>query len=128
MRHLHLVAALAATIVASTGGIACRHDVMIADAGPKPPMAEGTISGQLQTPGLGEPVAGRTVTAVNNADGQRYQTRTNSAGGFTVKVPPGSYRIEVEQHVGETVAGAPMNQQVGPSDLDSRIVITVGPG
>jgi hypothetical protein len=67
------------------------------------------------------------VTAINNADGQRYQMRTNNTGGFTLKVPPGSYRIEVEQRPGEAVTGAPTNQQVGPSDVDSQIAITVGP-
>ena len=53
--------------------------------------------------------------------------RTNNTGGFTLKVPPGSYRIEVEQQPGEVVTGAPTDQQVGASDIDSQIVITVGP-
>ena len=128
MGQLRLALAVALTIVAAIAGTACRHDVIVADAGPKPPTPAGTISGLLQTPGNGAAVVGRTVTAVNNADGQRYQVRTNNTGGFTLKVPPGSYRLEVEQQPGETVAGAPTAQQVGPSDIDSRIVITVGPG
>jgi hypothetical protein len=100
---------------------------MVADTGPKPPTADGTISGQLQTPGNGAPVVGRTVTAINNADGRRHQVTTNNTGGFTIKVPPGRYRIEVEQQSGEVVSGAPTDQQVGESDVDSQLIITVGP-
>jgi hypothetical protein len=121
------LAVLLMTAAAVTAGSACRHDVMVADAGPKPPMAAGTISGQLQTPGNGAPVVGRTVTAINNADGTRHQVTTNNTGGFTIKVPPGRYRIEVEQQSGEVVSGAPTDQQVGESDIDSQLVITVGP-
>jgi hypothetical protein len=128
MGQLRLATAVTLTLVAISAGIACRHAVMVADAGPEPPTPSGTISGQLQTPGNGAPVVGRTVTAINNADNQRYQVRTSNTGGFTLKVPPGRYRIEVEQQPGETVTGAPIDQQVGPSDVDSQIVITVGPG
>jgi hypothetical protein len=116
-----------AIFAASTAGMSCRHATLVADPGPKPPTAAGTISGQLQTPGNGAPVVGRTVTAINNADGTRHQVTTNNTGGFTIKVPPGRYRIEVEQHSGEVVNGAPTDQQVGESDIDSQLVITIGP-
>ena len=68
---------------------------------PEPPTPAGTISGQLQTPGNGAAVVGRTVTAINNADGQRFEARSNNTGGFTLRIPPASYRIEVEQRPGE---------------------------
>jgi hypothetical protein len=100
---------------------------MVVDTGPKPAEPAGTISGQLQTPGGGAPVVGRLVTAVNNANGQRFQVRTGNTGGFTLKVPPGSYRLEVELQSGEGVTGAPTDQRVGESDVDANIVITVGP-
>ena len=94
----------------------------------KPAEPAGTISGQLQTPGGGAPVVGRLVTAVNNANGQRFEVRTGNTGGFTLKVPPGSYRLEVElQSSGEGLTGAPTDQRVGASDVDANIVITVGP-
>jgi uncharacterized protein YfaS (alpha-2-macroglobulin family) len=130
MSKLRLPRSVAITVLlvsAVTAGTACRHAVMVADAGPKPPTAAGTISGQLQTPGNGAPVVGRTVTAINNADGTRHQVTTNNTGGFTIKVPPGRYRLEVEQQAGEVVSGAPTDQQVGESYLDSQVVITVGP-
>jgi hypothetical protein len=130
MSQLRLARYLAATLItvtAVTAGSACRHDVIVADPGPKPPTPAGTISGQLQTPGNGAPVVGRIVTAINNADGARYQVTTNNTGGFTIKVPPGRYRIEVEQQSGDVVSGAPTDQQVGESDIDSQLVITVGP-
>jgi Carboxypeptidase regulatory-like domain len=122
-----LAVTLFVIFAASPAGVACRHAVIVADTGPKPPTADGTISGQLQTPGNGAPVVGRTVTAINNADGRRHQVTTNNTGGFTLKVPPGRYRIEVERQSGEVVSGAPTDQQVGQSDVDSQLVITVGP-
>jgi hypothetical protein len=122
------VVVLLVMFAASAAGTSCRHATLVADAGPKPPTAAGTISGQLRTPGNGAPVVGRTVTAINNADGTRHQVTTNNTGGFTIKVPPGRYRIEVEQQSGEVVSGAPTDQQVGESDIDSQLVITVGPG
>jgi len=127
MGQLRLTLVVAVMLVSIAGGSACRHDVLVADAGSKPPTPAGTISGQLQTPGNGAAVVGRTVTVINNGDGQRFQVRSNNTGGFTLRVPPGSYRIEVEQRPGEAVAGAPTDQKVGPSDIDARIVITVGP-
>jgi len=89
----------------------------------------GRLSSELhlQTPGGGAAVVGRLVTAVNNATGQRFQVRTGNTGGFTLKVPPGSYRVEVELQDGEGVTGAPTDQRVGASDVDANIVITVGP-
>jgi hypothetical protein len=126
MLQLRVVAVLAVT-ASLLAGSGCRHAVMVADAGPKPPAPAGTISGRLQTPGGGAPVAGRLVTAVNNADGQRFQTRTSNTGGFTLKVPPGSYRVEVELKPGEGATGAPVDQRIGESDVDSNIVITIGP-
>jgi hypothetical protein len=127
MGQLRLAIAVAVTVVAATGGAACRHSIIVADAGPKPPTPQGTISGVLQTPDNGAAVVGRTVTAISNTNGERYAVRTNNTGGFTMRVPPGSYRLEVEQRPGERVSGAPTDQHVGPSDIDSRIVITVGP-
>ena len=130
MTQLRLARSLMVLLVisaASTAGTSCRHATLVADSGPKPPTAAGTISGQLQTPGNGAPVVGRMVTAINNADGTRHQVTTNNTGGFTIKVPPGRYRIEVEQQAGEVVSGAPTDQQVGESDIDSQLVITVGP-
>jgi hypothetical protein len=130
MTQLRLARPLMVLLVisaASTAGTSCRHATLVADSGPKPPTAAGTISGQLQTPGNGAPVVGRMVTAINNADGTRHQVTTNNTGGFTIKVPPGRYRIEVELQSGEVVSGAPTDQQVGESDIDSQLVITVGP-
>ena len=130
MTQVRLARSLVVLVVmfaASTAGTSCRHATLVADAGPKPPTAAGTISGQLRTPGNGAPVVGRTVTAINNADGKRHQVTTNNTGGFTIKVPPGRYRIEVEQQSGEAVSGAPTDQKVGESDIDSQLVITVGP-
>ena len=93
MPELRAVAVLVLTVLVLTG-TGCRHPVLVVDAGPKPAEPGGTISGQLQTPGGGAPVVGRLVTAVNNANGQRFEVRTGNTGGFTLKVmPPADPRV-----------------------------------
>ena len=89
MGPLRRASAMALLLACTAATGACRHAVMVADAGPKPPVSEGTISGLLQTPGNGAAVVGRKVTVINNANGQRYEVSTNNTGGFTVKVPAG---------------------------------------
>ena len=89
MGPLRRASAMALLLACTAGTAPAATTVMVADAGPKPPVPEGTISGLLQTPGNGAAVVGRKVTAINNANGQRYEVSTNNTGGFTVKVPAG---------------------------------------
>ena len=43
-----------------------------------------------------------------------------SAGTYTLKVPPGRYRIELELHEGERLVRQPGETNVNSSDLDPR--------
>ena len=62
---------------------------------------------------------GRRVTAINVATGARYETTTSVTGGYTIKVPEGGYRLDVELRQGETMAKRPDETRINNSDLDS---------
>jgi hypothetical protein len=54
------------------------------------------------------------------ASGQKFETTTNNAGTYTLKVPPGKYRIEVELRPGERLVKQPGETEVHKSDLDPK--------
>jgi hypothetical protein len=94
------------------------HPGPVVDPGPKQ-QAGGTIAGIVSTTG-NAPVPGRRVVAINTADGSRYDATTGTNGGYTIKVPQGTYRLSVELQAGETVAKQPPETRVNRSDLDPR--------
>ena len=108
-----LAAALAVAL-----GLAC-HPGPIVDTGPKPPDTGGTIAGIVRASGSNSPLSGRKVTVTNVATGRRYEVSTATNGGYTVQVPEGTYRIEVELRSHETLASAPEQTHVNRSDLDA---------
>ena len=93
--------------------------------GPKLPVG-GTIAGIVSTDTKAA-IAGRKVTAIDTKTGTRFDATTGVNGGYTIKVPEGTYRIEVELQPGETVAKQPAETRVNKSDLDPRrdFVITL---
>ena len=64
------------------------------------------------------------------ASGQKFETTTNNAGTYTLKVPPGKYRIEVELREGERLVKQPGETEVHQSDLDPNrdFELTAGGG
>src|SRR4029079_7449103 len=86
---------------------ACRTGVPVIDTGPKPPTADGTIAGHVSTGSGATGVPSRIVRAINVASGEKFETTTNNAGTYTLKVPPGKYRIEVELRPGERLPHHP---------------------
>jgi len=119
MRLLHFVIAVAALT-----SVAC-HPGPVIDTGPKQPVG-GTIAGIVSTD-ANAPVVGRKVTAVNVGTSTKYDAVTGANGGYTIKVPEGTYRLEIELQPGETVAKHPSETHVNRSDLDPHrdFVITV---
>ena len=99
-------------------GLAC-HPGPIVDTGPKPPDTGGTISGIVRASAGNTPLSGRKVTVTNVATGRRYEVSTATNGGYTVQVPKGTYRIEVELRSHETLASAPAQTEVNRGDLDA---------
>jgi hypothetical protein len=104
--------------------VAC-HPGAIVDTDPKPSVG-GTIAGVVRSGA--NPVIGRTVTVVNVATGAHFEATTGASGGYTVKVPEGLYRIDLEVRAGETVVKRPDQTQVNNSDLDSARDFEVGAG
>ena len=115
-----LVAAV--VLLAMTG---CARPVV--DTGARPAGVGGTIAGAVRATGGTDPLSGRKVTAINDANGSRYETTTGANGGYTLKVPSGTYRLEVELRAGESFETRPDTLDVGVGDIDSArdFVITV---
>jgi hypothetical protein len=106
------------------------HPGPVIDAGAKRPPVGGTLAGIVKTADPAVAVPGRKVTATETTSGSRYDTTTAVNGGYTIKVPEGTYRIDVELHAGETLARRPDDTRIGNSDLDPHrdFVITVRAG
>ena len=104
-------------LVGSIFLLAACHPGPVLDTGPKPPVVGGTIAGIVSTD-TNAPVQGRKVTATNVTSGQRYEATTAANGGYTIKVPQGTYRLEVQLVAGETVTKQPGETKVDKSDLD----------
>ena len=84
----------------------------------------GTIAGIVTTTGNAA-VPDRKVTAVDVSSGARFDATTGANGGYTIKVPEGTYRLELEVRPGEVVAKQPADTRINKSDLDSRRDFTI---
>jgi carboxypeptidase family protein len=115
--------ALAAAFVVTTG---CRSGQPIYSATPSDHRTPGTIAGIVSTGEGGEPLAGRRVQAIDLVGGGRYSATTNVTGGFSIPVPPGKYRLEVELREGERVLRSPGTIDINKSDLDANLEIVIG--
>src|SRR5215813_8494875 len=102
MTRVSRTTAMALFLVLSSGCIEARHGRPIV-GGTVVPNPTGTISG-IVTNSAGTPLEGRRVTAIDTATEQRYVATTATNGGYTIKVPPGRYRLEVELRGGDQLA------------------------
>ena len=109
-----------ALVVLLGGALACHHPGPAA-GGTKTPERTGTIAGIVSAVGggSGSGLAGRKVTAVDLASNARYDATTGADGGYTIKVPMGHYRLELELRPGETIQTKPDEVHISRSDLDS---------
>ena len=121
MRLLQLV--LGVTLLTS---LAC-HPGPVIDTGAKPPDVGGTIAGIVSSD-ANAALEGRKVTAIDAAGGKRYEATTGANGGYTIQVPVGTYRLEVELKQGDRVSKQPSETKIDKGDLDAQrnFVITVG--
>ncbi len=99
---------------------ACRQGVPVLDPGPRPAEAAGTISGTVRGPAGSAAMEGRVVEVVNIETGARQSVTTSNTGGFTVKVSPGKYRVELRLLDGETLVKQPGVITVNRSDVDAH--------
>ena len=116
--------AYACLIVASA---ACHTERPIVDTAPKPPSVGGTIAGIVTAEDRTVPLLSRKVTAIDVRSGTRFDTTTGSNGGYTIQVPEGTYRVEVELRGNEKLAKQPPETHVNNGDLDSArdFVLTI---
>jgi carboxypeptidase family protein len=122
-RRIGVLGTLLAVLVVSS----CRTGRPLIDRSHEDKTAHGTIGGILRGPGdAGGAIAGRHVTAVDTRSSVRYAAVTNAAGGFSIEVPPGKYRLQVELLDGEAVVKGPGIIDIGPSDVDANIAVEVG--
>ena len=85
----------------------------------KPEGVGGTIAGIVTADDGTTAISARKVTAINMETGARFDTSTATNGGYTIKVPKGMYRLELELRAGETIATQPESTAVNTGDLDS---------
>lgn len=105
---------------------ACRRGVPVIDPSPGPPEANGTISGTVRGPEGTSSIEGRSVEVVNIDTGDRQRGITNNAGGFTFKVPPGKYRVEITLREGESIVKRPGVIHLNKSDVDAHADFVLG--
>jgi hypothetical protein len=120
VRHLALGLLAAPVLV---GGIGCRS---VAVPPVEAPPARGTLAGSVFGPEGVAPVEGRLVEAVEVDTGFRYGTKTNAAGGFSLMLPPGRYRLEVVLAPGESIIEDPGVVTLEPSQLAHDQDVTLG--
>lgn len=108
------------TVGASGGGIALTNV-------PQALPAHGvTISGLVRsTPGA-QAIDNRLVEIVDVLSGERHSVTTDRGGAFSLKVKPGTYRLQVLLLSGETLIEGPRLVRAGPeaADLQTELVIT----
>lgn len=120
------VTSTALAILALVTVAACRQGVPVIDTTPRPVQADGTISGTVRGPAGTSPVEGRLVRVVNVDTGERQQATTNNAGGFTFKVKPGKYQVELPLRDGEVLVKKPGIISVNRSDVDAHADFVLG--
>lgn len=118
---LRISCAIAALLLS----VACHPSRPVVDPGPRPDVG-GSISG-IVTASDGAALGARKVIAVNTATGVRVEASTTSTGGYTMRVPPGMYNLELEVRAGETLMTSPEATDVDPGDLDAgrNFVVTL---
>ena len=124
---MRLITAVAAGLLLAAAGGACRTGQPLYDSTPEDQRTPGTIAGILRLGIGGDPVGGRRITAVALDDSsRRYTATTNVNGGFSIPVPPGKYRLEVDLRGSERILKSPGVVDINESDLDANREVAIG--
>jgi hypothetical protein len=115
---------LTALVFLTIGG--CRRGVLV-DTAPQRG-GDRTLRGTIRGSAESIAVDGRTVEVINVATGQRQQITTGDTGGFSMRLTPGKYRVDVVLRGGESVVEHPGIIEVAPTDSDTRADFVVGTG
>jgi hypothetical protein len=117
-------AAAMVVLLTLSSGCAARHGRPLI-GGSTVPNPTGTLSGNV-TSTAGTPLEGRRVSAIDMATETHYDATTSKGGGYTIKVPPGRYRLEVELRGGDQLAKQPEQTNVNAGDVDETLNFVVG--
>ena len=105
--------------------LAACHAAPIAYKGQAVPGVGGTISGVVRS-AAGTSLAGRKVTAIDTNTSARFEGTTAANGGYTIQVPAGMYRIELQLMPGEVITTQPPPTRIDVGDLDAQRDFVVG--
>lgn len=109
--------AVAAAVLLMSLGCAPRGPIL---GGTTPAGVGGTIAGVVTTADGATALSARKVMAINTDTGARFEASTAINGGYTMKVPKGKYRLEVELRPGETLDAQPGATDINVGDLDAQ--------
>ncbi len=118
-RRVTVLAAFVAAVLVLSLGCGGQRGPIIGGA-TKVPGVGGTIAGIVTADGGSIALSARKVTAINAETGTRFEASTASSGGYTIQVPKGQYRLEVELRPGEMLATQPGSTDVNVGDLDAQ--------
>jgi hypothetical protein len=104
----------------------CRPGVPVIDPGSRPAQSHGTISGTVRGSASQAAIEGRTVEAIQVDTGERQREVTSSTGGFTFKLKPGKYRVELTLRSGESLTKRPGIIDLNKIDLDTDADFILG--
>jgi len=116
--------ALMVVLLMLGSGCGARHGRPII-GGSTTPEQSGTVSGVVRS-STGSPIGGRRVSAINMVTETHYDATTAASGGYTIKVPAGKYRLEVELLGGDVIATQPAQMDVNVGDLDAQLDFVIG--
>ena len=85
----------------------------------EPNKVGGTIAGIVRATDGSMALTTRHITVVNTRTGDKFEGTTGPNGGYTIKVPEGTYHIDVEVRDGEMVSKQPDDTEINNGDLDS---------
>lgn len=119
MRVGNLVAGLLVFLLIACAGARGRGPAIGSSSSSKVTDVGGTISGVVRASEGSVPLVGRMVTAIEVTTGAKYETATAGNGGYTMKVPKGKYRLELQLRAGESLVKQPEETQIDTSDMDA---------
>jgi hypothetical protein len=117
-------ASIPSLVLAALAAAACRPGTPIVNTDPMKATTPGTIAGSARST-AGDPLPDRRVEAVDAKTGQRWAAQTGVTGGYSIKVPPGHYRLEIQLREGETVVKEPGEIDINTGDLDPNMDVVV---
>ena len=88
--------------------------------------AFGTISGTVRGSEGSKSLEGRLVEVINTETSERQRLTTSNGGGFTLKVKPGTYQVQVELRAGESLIKQPGVMNVSRPAADAHADFVVG--